>query len=413
MTRTKKILAIGIPVLIVIGVAAKMISGADKKFPVVTVQKAERTDLRSLVTATGKTEAQRKVDLSANVMGQIVNLAVREGDAVKKGDFLLQIDLTQRRATAVGAEESLKALFFDRDAARAQAEEAKKNFERAERSFNDQIIPQADVDRARAAFEGADANWKAVERRIAQSRANLAGAQDELSKTKMLSPIDGVITALPVEEGEVAVIGTMNNPGTKLMTISDMGTVEAVMEVDETDIPNVKVGQTAEVRIDAFGERKFEGVVTEVGSSPIASAGGSTDAAVNFEVRIQLQDLPPTMRPGFSCSADILTGTAAGVLAVPIQALVVREKETEGEAKPEEEEGVYVLKTDGKKKTAAFAVVTAGMTGETQVEIQSGLEDGDEVITGPFKALREIKDGDRVRLEEPKKSDDKSGKKKD
>lgn len=411
MTRTKKILVIGIPVLIAIGVAAKMWSGADKKFPVVTVQKAARTDLRSLVTATGKTEAQRKVDLSANVMGQIVNLAVREGDVVKKGDFLLQIDLTQRRATAVGAEESLKALFFDRDAARAQAEEAKKSFERAERSFKDEIIPQADVDRARAAYEAADANWKAVERRIEQSRANLAGARDELSKTKMLSPIDGVITALPVEEGEVAVIGTMNNAGTKLMTISDMSTVEAVMEVDETDIPSVNVGQTAEVRIDAFGERKFEGIVTEVGSSPIASLGGSADAAVNFEVRIQLKDLPTTMRPGFSCSADILTGTAAGVLAVPIQALVVREKEAVGEAKAQEEEGVYILKTDGSKKTAVFAAVTAGMTGETQVEIQSGLSEGDEVITGPFKSLREIKDGDRVRLEEPKKEGGKSEKK--
>ena len=413
MTRTKKILVIGIPVLIAIGVAATMWSGADKKFPVVTVQKAARTDLRSLVTATGKTEAQRKVDLSANVMGQIVNLAVREGDVVKKGDFLLQIDLTQRRATAVGAEESLKALFFDRDAARAQADEARKTFERSERSFKDQIIPQADVDRARAAFEAAEANWKAGERRIEQARANLAGARDELSKTKMLSPIDGVITALPVEEGEVAVIGTMNNAGTKLMTISDMSTVEAVMEVDETDIPSVKVGQTAEVRIDAFGERKFEGIVTEVGSSPISSLTGSTDAAVNFEVRIQLKDLPTTMRPGFSCSADILTGTAAGVLAVPIQALVVREKDAEGEAKPEEEEGVYVLKTDGSKKTAVFSAVTPGMTGETQVEIQSGLSDGDEVITGPFKALREIKDGDRVRLEEPKKEGSKSDKKAD
>ena len=405
MTRKKKILAIGIPLLIVVGVVAKVVSDADKKFPVVTVQKAKRTDLRSLVTATGKTEAQRKVDLSANVMGQIVNLAVREGDIVKKGDFLLQIDLTQRRATAVGAEESLKALFFDRDAARAQADEAKKSFERAERSLKDQIIPQADVDRSRATFDGAEANWKAVERRIEQSRANLAGARDELSKTKMLSPIDGVITALPVEEGEVAVIGTMNNPGTKLMTISDMGTVEAVMAVDETDIPNVKIGQTAEVRIDAFGERKFEGVVTEVGSSPIASASGSSEGAVNFEVRIQLKDLPSTMRPGFSCSADILAGTAVAVLAVPIQSLVVREKEGEGEEKAQEEEGVYLLKSDGKRKTATFVAVTAGMTGETQVEIQSGISEGDEIITGPFKSLREIKDGDRVRLEKPKKPD--------
>ena len=352
MTRTKKILVIGIPILIAIGVAAKMVSGADKKFPVVTVQKAERTDLRSLVTATGKTEAQRKVDLSANVMGQIVNLAVREGDAVKKGDFLLQIDLTQRRATAVGAEESLKALFFDRDAARAQAEEAKKSFERAERSFKDQIIPQADVDRARASFEAADANWKAVERRIEQSRANLAGARDELSKTKMLSPIDGVITALPVEEGEVAVIGTMNNPGTKLMTISDMGTVEAVMEVDETDIPSVKVGQTAEVRIDAFGERKFEGVVTEVGSSPIASATGA------IRRRGQLRGQDPAQGPAAHDPTRLLLlgrhphrhgrGRAGGADPGPGGA---REG---GRGRGQAEGGGGRLRlNDGKKKTAA------------------------------------------------------------
>jgi HlyD family secretion protein len=331
-------------------------------------------------------------------MGQVVNLAVREGDVVAKGDFLLQIDQTQRRATALSAEESLKALFFDRDAARATAEEAKKNYERAQRSFADQIIPQADVDRTKSAYDSAAANVKGFERRIEQARATFVGASDELSKTKMVSPIDGVITALPIEEGEIAVIGTMNNPGTALMTISDMSVVEAVMEVDETDVPNVKVGQTAEVRIDAYGDKKLAGVVTEVASSPIQSLSGGQDTAVNFEVRIQITEPPAGIRPGFSCSADILTGTAQGVLAVPIQALVVRDKEGGGE-----EEGVYLLQTEGKKKSAKFAAVTPGMIGEMEVEIQTGLDDDAEVITGPFKALREIKDGDRVRLEEPKK----------
>jgi HlyD family secretion protein len=404
MTRTKKILAIGIPLLIVLGVAGKAMAGKDKKLPVVTVQKTKRADLKSLVTAIGKTEAQKKVDLSANVMGQIVNLAVREGDTVKKGDFLLQIDQTQRRATALSAEESLKALFFDRDAARATAEEAQKSYERAQRSFGDQIIPQAEVDRAKAAYDSAAANVNGYERRIAQARANLVGAQDEVTKTKMTAPIDGIVTALPIEEGEIAVIGTMNNPGTALMTISDMSVVEAVMEVDETDIPHVKVGQTAEVRVDAYTDQKFEGVVTEVASSPIQGLNGSAESAVNFEVRIQLKAPPAGIRPGFSCSADILTATANQVIAVPIQALVVRDKEGGGE-----EEGVYVLVTEGKKKFAKFTPVTPGMTGEMDVEISTGLSDDVEIITGPFKSLREMKDGDRVRIEEPKKEGEKKG----
>lgn len=409
MTRGVKIGAAVVALVVVGLVVVNVVQSKSKKAPVVTVQKVERTDLKSLVTATGKIEAQKKVDLSANVMGQIVNLAVREGDRVAKGDFLLQIDQNQRRASALSAEESLKALFFDRDAARAQAEEAQKSFERAQRSFADQIVSQSEVDSARAAADSAAANVKAVERRIEQARANLAGARDELSKTKMTSPIDGLVTALPVEEGEIAVIGTMNNAGTKLMTISDMSVVEAVMEVDETDVPTVRVGQTAEVRIDAYGEQKFEGVVTEVGSSPIASLTGSTDAAVNFEVKIQLADPPATIRPGFSCSADILTGTAPQVLAVPIQALVVREKPAaEGEekpataaAKPVEEEGVY--RFDEAAKTVKFQPVSTGMTGETMVEITAGLDAGQTIVTGPFKTLREIEDGDKARLEEPKK----------
>jgi len=406
MTRGTKIGVAVVAVAVVGLIGVNVVQSKRKKAPAVTIEKVERTDLKSLVTATGKIEAQRKVDLSANVMGQIVNLAVREGDAVDKGAFLLQIDQTQRQATALSAEESLKALFFDRDAARARAEEAEKAYERVQRSFADEIVPQADVDTAKAAYDAAEANVKAVERRIEQARATLAGARDELSKTKMTAPMSGLVTALPVEEGEIAVIGTMNNPGTKLMTISDMSIVEAVMEVDETDVPNVRVGQTAEVRIDAFADQKFTGIVTEVGSSPIQAAG---DAAVNFEVKIQLDDPPSGIRPGFSCSADILTGTAESVVAIPIQALVVRDKpQPEGEkaklGEREEEEGVYLFQPEG--STIKFQPVESGMLGQTMVEVVSGLDDGQEIVTGPFKALREIKDGDKVRREEQKKKGD-------
>ena len=411
MTRGTKI-GVAVVAVAVIGlIGVNVVQSKKKKAPAVTIEKVERTDLKSLVTATGKIEAQRKVDLSANVMGQIVNLAVREGDVVEKGAFLLQIDQTQRQATALSAEESLKALFFDRDAARARAEEAQKAYERVQRSFADELVPQADVDTAKASFDAAEANVKAVERRIEQARATLAGARDELSQTKMTSPMGGLVTALPVEEGEIAVIGTMNNAGTKLMTISDMSVVEAVMEVDETDVPNVRVGQTAEVRIDAFADQKFTGIVTEVGSSPIQTSG---DAAVNFEVKIQLDEPPAGIRPGFSCSADILTGTAESVVAIPIQALVVRDKpQPEGEkaklGEREEEEGVYLFQPE--ESTIKFQPVVPGMLGQTMVEIVSGLDDGQEIVTGPFKALREIKDGDKVRREEPKKKGD--GEKKD
>src|SRR6185436_14978566 len=194
--------------------------------------------------------------------------------------------------------------------------------------YRDKIIPQAEYEKTRTALESARAQLAALNERISQSRSNVEAAHDTLSKTTMRAPMDGIVTALTVEEGEVAVIGTMNNPGTKLLTIADMGVVEAVMEVDETDIPDVKVGQNAKVTIDAYPNKTYDGVVTEVGSSPIQRAGAAAAAteAINFEVKIQIKNPPPGVRPGFSASADIVTGTRSKVLAIPIQALVVRER---------------------------------------------------------------------------------------
>jgi len=393
--KRRTVILIVVAVLLVGAVAFVVVrSRKGKDITPVTMAKVARADLTSKVSATGKIDAQRKVDLSANVMGQIVNLAVREGDVVKKGTFLLQIDQKQLAATAHGAEASLQALFSDRDAGRANAVEARLTYERAQKNFGQKIIPAAELERAKAAFDVAEANVAAMETRIEQSRANLAAARDTLSKTTMVAPIDGIVTALPVEEGEVAVIGTMNNPGTKLLTIADMSVVEAVLEVDETDVPNVKVGQRSTVTIDAYPNKTYSGVVTEVGSSPIQRVPGASTEAVNFEVKIQIENPPPGVRPGFSASADIITGTRAKAVAIPIQALVVREKPGSGKnGKPQDEEGVFVTDSGAVK----FAPVTTGLSGESNIEIVSGLKEGQQIVTGPFKALRELKDGSKVK----------------
>ena len=401
--RTKIIIAV-LVVLAIGGIIAASIASKGKEGMPVTFGKVERTDLTSKVTANGRIDAKRKVDLSANVMGQIVNLAVREGDVVKRDEFLLQIDQKQLAASAEGAEASMRALFSDRDSARATFVEAQRTFERAQSNYSQQIIPQSELDRARSGLDSARANVSAIEQRIEQSRANLAAARDTLSKTTMRAPMAGIITALPVEEGEVAVIGTMNNPGTKLLTIADMSVVEAVMEVDETDVPNVKVGQKANVTIDAYPNKTFTGTVTEVGSSPMQALGATE--AVNFEVKIQLDSPPAGVRPGFSASADIITGTRAKVLSIPIQALVVREKKGSNPGKTTDEEGVYVHK-DGK---VTFAPNTTGLAGESNIEVVRGLTDGQQIVTGPFRALRELKDDAKVREQKEEKSSDKDKK---
>lgn len=399
MSKTKILIAV-VVLLAIAGIVFASVRSQGKDGTPVSFGQVERTDIVSKVSANGRIDAKRKVDLSAHVMGQIVNLAVREGDVVKKGDFLLQIDQKQLAATAEGAAASMRALFSDREASRASLSEAERNYERARSNFAERIIPQAELDRARTALDSARANVSSIEQRIGQARASVTAARDTLSKTTMTAPMGGVITALPVEEGEVAVIGTMNNPGTKLLTIADMSVVEAVMEVDETDIPNVKVGQRATVTIDAYPNKTFSGLVTEVGSSPITGPGASTTSeAINFEVKIQLENPPAGVRPGFSASADIVTGTRARALAIPIQALVVREKKT-GD-KSVDEEGVYVHKNG----QAQFAAITTGLAGDTNVEVVRGLSDGQEIVTGPFRALRELKDGTKIRKQEEEKKE--------
>jgi HlyD family secretion protein len=368
----------------------------------VAVAKVTLQDVVAKVTANGKIQAEQKVDLAALVMGQIVNLAVREGDPVKAGDFLLQIDKTHAAAEEAGSAAALSASQSQLDSARATLEQAQGDFTRAKENYGDGIISVADFQHAQAALDTARAAYQTAVHQIEQSRAVLNASRDDLSKTTVRSPIDGIITALRIKAGEVTVVGTMNNPGTQLMTISDMSTVQAVLMVDETDTPSIALGQKAVLTMDSYAGRHFDGVVTEVGSSPIAKDDVelvgliTTSDAINFKVRVKLLDPPPSIRPGFSVTADIITGTRSKVPAIPLAAVVIRdspkgEKDATGRLKTQQ--GVYTV-VDGKVR---FVEIKTGISGELQVEVTEGLKPGVEVVTGPFKTLRTIKDGDRVK----------------
>jgi HlyD family secretion protein len=402
--KTKIIGGAVIGVIAVVGLTAA-IRGRDKNVPRVTTAKVEKVDLVSKVTANGKIQAQRKVDMSALVMGQIVNLAVKEGDHVKKGQLLLQIDRAQLAAQAQGREASLAAMRHDLDAAKATAAQAEFDYQRAKQNFEGHILAEADYQKAKSTLETAKANLAATEERMNGTVADLAASRDSLSKTTVTAPLEGVVTALPIKEGEVTVIGTMNNAGTQLMTISDMGSVEAVMMVDETSVPQVKVGQKADLTIDAYPNRKFVGTVTEVGSSPVPKTDPdlltlvANSEAINFKVKIRMENPPDTIRPGFSVTADIVTGRREGATAIPIQALVVRDVPKKDKApiqgRSETEEGVYTIK-DGKLE---FVKVKTGIAGELMIEALDGPKPGTEIVTGPFKVLRQVKEGDKVLIE--------------
>lgn len=396
----RKWLWIGLVVVLLAVAGAVAASRRGPKPTEVQMAQVGREDVQAKVSANGKIQAQKKVDISATIAGQITRLAVEEGDRVKKGQFLLQIDAVNPRAAARSNEYSMQALRGDVESARAALAQARDDLRRAEGNYNAGILPAADLDRARTSVRTYEAALQAAERRVQQAGASLEGARDTLAKTTIRSPMDGIVTARRVEEGEVAVIGVQNSPGTVLLTISDMSAVEAELEVDETSIPNVRLGQEARVRLDAYPNQTFRGVVAEVGSSPIVNAANQ---AIKFLVKVRLENPPPDVKPGLSARADILTGFRGNAVVVPLQALVVREAEGKpvaGQAR-REQEGVYLVEA-GK---ARFQPLETGLIGDLSIEVVQGLKGGETVVTGPFKALRAINPGDAVILEKPKKGE--------
>ena len=382
---------------------------------VVEVEPASRkASFRSYVTASGEIVATRYADIGSDIMGKIVSLPVVEGQQIKVGQILARIDPIQARADLEGAEAQVLALESElaasRDdvaAARTQVERAKAtqreaqlNLTRMERLFSGGVAPEADLDTARAAFDRSNAdvaaalanleraeNFNAAAgRRVSQAGAQKKRALDLFSKTEIRSPMAGVVSRLQVREGEMVVIGIQNQPGTTLMTISDLTGINAEVKVAEADILSIRLGQSAKVLLDAVADNTFDGEVIEIGTSALPSAGTGA-AAREFRVVIRLIEPSPGMRPGLTCDAEILTTELQDVTAVPLQSVVIRDVEDE------EQTGVFLLEGG----VASFVEVESGVIGGLEIVVE-GLEEGSPVITGPFQVLKELQDGDPVQI---------------
>ncbi len=418
---------------------------------VVSVQtgKVVREDLASVVTASGEIKPKVYVNIGANAFGKITRLYVKEGDRVKQGQMLATLENVQPAADVsannaalnvaqtdyVAAQRGVDTATADQRQMEAEFERAKLDYERAEALYQAQLIAKSEYDTKKAAFgtataqlgqakaklAQAKAQMDSAKQRIGQNAANLRHADDVLSKTEYRAPFDGVITNLPVREGETVVIGIQNAPGSTLMTIADISVITAEVKVDETDIVNVKLGQPADVTIDAIPKEHFKGIVTEIGNNAILRSTGvstaqstsSSQEAKDFKVVVTIENPPANLLPGLSTTARITTASRSNALAIPIQALTIRQRSdlapekkskeaevqaaslTKGDPK-EELQGVFVLKN---KKDAVFVPVTTGISGTTDIEVTGGLKEGDEIVTGSYKVLRTLRNGAGVKVD--------------
>jgi HlyD family secretion protein len=430
---------------------------------VVTVQtgKAQRMDLVAVVSASGEIKPKTYVNIGANAFGKIVKLYVKEGDRVKQGQMLAQLENVQpaadmnatqasleaARTDALAAEAALNTSMADLNRAKSDVERSDLDWSRAQGLYKDALIAKSDYDMQKAAHQTAVAGLAQAEARVAQAKAQKdsadrrigqAGAQlthaaDVLKKTTYQAPFDGVITNLPVREGETVVIGIQNSPGSTLMTLADMSVITAEVKVDETDIVNVQMGQPAQVTIDAIPKKIFKAVVTEIGDNAIVRSTGvstsqqtsTSQEAKDFKVVVTLQDPPEDLRPGLSTTAKITTATRGSALTIPIQALTVRRqsdlvpKDEKGsvqaaapqtdaskEKDKQEIQGVFVLRNH----KAEFVQVDTGIAGTTDIEVIKGLKEGDEIVTGSYKVLRTLRPGSSVKVDNaaPKKEEEES-----
>ncbi len=369
----------------------------------VTVEKAAKQDLTSIVSASGEIKPKKNINISAQVPGRIIKIGVIEGQEVKAGDFLLKLDSTQYEANADRDQNFIRAANADLIQAEARLQRDKNSYDRQQKLFEEGVISKEQVEAAQAQYDVSLAQTNAIRFQIKQAEASLKSTLDNLAKTTYGSPIDGVITSLRVEEGEVAIIGTMNNPGTVLLTIADLSVMEVEVEVDETDVVGVQMGQTAKVRVDALPETVFTGLVTEIGSSALQQSTGvaATQESKDFKVVVTLDDPSHKLKPGLSASADIVVAERKQALAVPISALVLRDKpqaDPKAPAGAKEEEGVFLVENE----RAKFVPVVKGITGGMMIEIVTGLQEGQSLVTGPYASLRELKDGVLIRTETKK-----------
>lgn len=414
MTRRRKLVVGVLSAAILFTLAGIAVANQrDRGFEVRT-EEVVRRDLVSIVTASGFVQPKRKVDISADISGRVTELSVEEGQWVEQGDVLLRIDPTSfeanvRRATASVAQ------------ARAQAAQARANVLNAESELNraerlaqaENLISPAELEQARTQLLVAQAQLEAAEYGVAQAEAGLSEAREQLRKTTISAPMSGHVTRLNIEAGETAIVGTMNNPGSLLLTIADLSEMEARVRVGETDIPDISLGDPAEVRIDAYPNKLFHGEVTRIANSAVnapeaqSSAPGQQAQAIDFEVIVTLRNPPADLRPDLTATAEIVTATRESVLTVPIIAVTVRDENgrrftadatTAGAPAPGTEvaevEGVFVVRD----RKPVWTPIQVGIVGDWYFEVVAGLEEGDTVIAGPYAAVRDLEPDDPIRL---------------
>lgn len=397
--RKKKILIISAVAIFILAIVFLNLRSHREKSIKVTVEKVKRQDLVSITSASGEIKPKKNVNISAQIPGRVIKIGVVEGQRVKAGDFLLKLDASQYEANAERDRALIRSYKAELIKADAVLKKDESFYKRQQQLYDEKLISKEQLEAAKAQDEISKATRQSIRYQIQQAEAALKSTLDNLSKTVYTSPIDGIITSLKVEEGEVAIIGTMNNPGTVLMTIADLSVMEVEVEADETDVIGVRLGQKAEVRVDALPDQTIMGKVTEIGSSALQKVTTSQESK-DFKVIITLENPQESLKPGLSASADITTAEKKDVLAVPISSLVLREKGGKEKNKNEEqEEGVYVVENN----RAKFCPVKKGIMGEMTIEITSGLKESQEVIVGPYNALRLLKDGTLIKTEEKKK----------
>ena len=402
MNTQAKIL-VGILVVAVLGAAAALSVQRSRGQGIeVRTEAIERRDLVEIVTASGNIRARRTVDMSSDVSARVEQLLVEEGDDVRQGQTLLRLEPDQYRASVSRSEASMAQAEAQRAQQEANLIRTRRDLDRllALRSRDSLLVSRQQVDDARTNLEVGEATLASAEHGVEQARAALDEAQDQLSKTIFTAPMDGKVTRLNVEEGETVIIGTMNNPGSLVLTISDLSIIEAVVQVDETDVSRISLGDSASVRIDAFPRRTFVGRVSRIGNSAITAPSQQSSgqqAAIDFEVVLTLDATDAPLRPDLSATADIVVERRDHALAVPIIAMTVREERDStavavGRAQPREVEGVFTV-TGGR---VAFKPVTLGIAGQEYFEVLSGLSEGDSVVAGPYQRIRQLQDGDAI-----------------
>jgi HlyD family secretion protein len=422
---------------------------SNKNVVTVETSKVLRTDLATVVSASGEIKPKTYVNIGANAFGKITKLFVKEGDRVKRGQLLAQLESVQSGADvsatqaslgaaqsdSIAAEAAFNTAVADLNRAKSDAEHSQLDWDRSQALWKERLIPKSENDNVKAVWQTAQAGLLQAEARVAQARAqkessdrhitlnqaNLTRVSDVLQKSRYVAPFAGVITSLPVREGETVVIGIQNSPGSTLMSLADMSIITAEVEMDETDIVDVKLGQPAEVSIDAIPNKTFKAVVTEIGDNAIVRSTGvatsqqatASDEAKEFKVVVTLQDPPENLRPGLSATAKVTTATRGNALAVPIQAVTVRKQadllpanekgSVQAAAQPKlrakdakaDIQGVFVIRN----KKAEFVPVQTGITGSNDIEVLSGLSEGDEIVIGSYKVLRTLRPRTSVKVD--------------